>query len=350
MLSPKRLPTTRRFTRSQILYYLFFVFSFACVVPLSPAPAPANRTDSCLVRFAYLFVSFSTTAFSHLPEPVHGAPAVLLAATVYPSNFTAGIRPLPLHSHNDYWRAVPFFTALGNGAISTEADVWHFEDTLYVGHSKGSLTAERTFRALYINPILGILSARNPNGTKDGWNGVFYEAPAQTLNLYIDLKTPGTPTLPVVVAALEPLRERGYLTHLEGGKVMQGAVTVHLTGDTQFVDVLAMQEEGRDVFFDAPLTELESGRYNTTNSLMATAPFGSAVGKVIWAGAGRMTEDMVATVNGHIAAAHERGIGVRYWDTPGWPKGVREGVWRTLVDLGVDLLNVDDLRRAADFV
>lgn len=51
----------------------------------------------------------------------------------YPTDFTREIVPKPFHSHNDYWRDVPFYTGLFHGAISTEADVWLINETLYVG-------------------------------------------------------------------------------------------------------------------------------------------------------------------------------------------------------------------------
>ena len=51
----------------------------------------------------------------------------------YPTDFTREILPKPFHSHNDYWRDVPFYTGLLYGAISTEADVWMINGTLYVG-------------------------------------------------------------------------------------------------------------------------------------------------------------------------------------------------------------------------
>lgn len=76
----------------------------------------------------------------------------------YPTDFTRGIEPVslnpsstvnsqlltlqqkPFHSHNDYWRDVPFYSGLAAGAISTEADVWLIDGTLYVG-------SERIFRS-----------------------------------------------------------------------------------------------------------------------------------------------------------------------------------------------------------
>jgi hypothetical protein len=50
----------------------------------------------------------------------------------YPTDFTREIIPKPFHSHNDYWRDVPFYTGLSYGAISTEADVWLINGTLHV--------------------------------------------------------------------------------------------------------------------------------------------------------------------------------------------------------------------------
>jgi hypothetical protein len=57
----------------------------------------------------------------------------------YPTDFTRDIAPKPFHSHNDYWRDVPFYTGLSYGAISTEADVWLIDGTLYVGSSKTNI-------------------------------------------------------------------------------------------------------------------------------------------------------------------------------------------------------------------
>lgn len=39
---------------------------------------------------------------------------------------------MDINGFSDYWRDVPFYTALSKGCISTEADVWLFNGTLYV--------------------------------------------------------------------------------------------------------------------------------------------------------------------------------------------------------------------------
>lgn len=55
----------------------------------------------------------------------------------YPTQLTQGIIPKGAHSHNDYWRPRPFYSALSQGLISVEADVWSLPndpDTLHVSH------------------------------------------------------------------------------------------------------------------------------------------------------------------------------------------------------------------------
>lgn len=119
----------------------------------------------------------------------------------YPTQFTQDIVPKQIHSHNDCvlldplvyrfvtvltvkldWRDVPLFTALSYGVASVEADVWLSGSDLLVrcsspvgllnrclfgvlqiGHDPESLTANRTFDSLYIQPLLKILSAQNPD-------------------------------------------------------------------------------------------------------------------------------------------------------------------------------------------
>lgn len=126
----------------------------------------------------------------------------------YPTSLTQGIIPKDIHSHNDYWRDVPFYSAISVGAVSVEADVWLYNGTLYVGHERGALTKERTFQSLYINPILNTLHRQNPNSsflTAPTHNGVFDTAASQTLYLFVDVKTDGPTTWPYVVKALAPL-------------------------------------------------------------------------------------------------------------------------------------------------
>lgn len=268
----------------------------------------------------------------------------------YPTDLTQGIIPKNLHSHNDYWRPLPFYSALSVGAISVEADVWLKNGTLHVGHEESALTKERTFDSLYIQPILSVLRAQNPNSsyvsdlpTK---NGVYDTSAGQTLYLFVDLKTDGPTTFPVVIKALEPLRAAGYLTTFNGTGVTSGPVTVIGTGNTPLSQVQGVSP--RDYFYDGPLPTLNSTFNNITADVspIASTSFSSQFGEVRNA---TFNATQSALLKEQIETAHEKGILVRYWDQPGWPVNTRNGIWRLLWDAGADLLNVDDLEGAANF-
>ncbi|RAL58412.1 hypothetical protein DID88_005117 [Monilinia fructigena] len=314
----------------------------------------------------------------------------------YPTDFTRDINPIPCHSHNDYWRRVPLFDALRAGCTGVEADVWLFDDDLYVGHNTASLQRNRTFQSLYINPLVDILERQNP--TTDFYNGsshgVFDADDGKSLILLVDVKTGGAETWQSVLEQLEPLRKR--------------------TGNTPF-DVLTKNSTYRDAFFDAPLdtmweprqvTEEKNGgltlddgglaeyldegegiaeelvpgtstsstapaiptgtaipipvqelnkdqgmsgvssdtEFNSLNSYYASVSFNKAVGR-IWRG--RLSPKQMRIIRGQIRGAHRKGLKTRYWDLPSWPIGLRNHVWDVLVKEGVDYLNVDDLRAAA---
>lgn len=69
-----------------------------------------------------------------LSNPIQNVLATKNDLYTYPTNFTQGIIPKNIHSHNDYWRPKPFYSGLSVGAISTEADVWLYNGTLYVSN------------------------------------------------------------------------------------------------------------------------------------------------------------------------------------------------------------------------
>ncbi|KAI1305658.1 PLC-like phosphodiesterase [Xylaria venustula] len=278
----------------------------------------------------------------------------------YPTDFLRDVTPVPCHSHNDYWRRIPLFSALRAGCTGVEADVWLFGDSseLYVGHDRAALTPHRTFQSLYVNPLVEIIARNNPqtsfyniSGTH---RGVFDTNPDQTLVLLVDLKTDGAATFPQVEAQLEPLRARDWLTYVKDGVIHERPVTVVGTGRTPF-DMLMQNSTYRDIFFDAPLKDLyedpnvpdtveDDGPfvYNRTNSLYASVNFFRTIGGV-WT---HLNEQQLRLIRGQIRGAHRRGLKVRYWNTPVWPVSLRNKIWHTLMAEGADVLNTDDLRAA----
>lgn len=318
----------------------------------------------------------------------------------WPTDITGDVRPVACHSHNDYWRRVPLYEAIHAGCISVEADVWLFDEELYVGHDTYALTPNRTLNSLYINPLLDILDKQNPVTHfhpvhSDPPHGVFDEEPSQTLVLLIDFKTSGPDLWPYVSAQLSPLRERGYLTYFNGTDVIEGPITVVGTGNTPF-DLLVANTTYRDIFFDAPLDQLANtshpfewhppqfdgesdedayidsqddldpalppsihrapprvppfpvrrstaNDYNHLNSYYASVSFRKSIGHV-WRY--RLSTKQLDLIRAQIRGAHDRGLKARYWALPSWPRGLRNHVWHVLVREGVDVLNVDDLNGA----
>lgn len=259
---------------------------------------------------------------------------------------------------------VPLYSAIEAGCIGVEADIWKFDDDdqLYVGHDTASLTQNRTLRSLYVDPLVKILEGQNPttpffNGSRSR-NGVFDTMPEQTLILLIDFKTSGETLWPHVVSALQPLRERGYLSHTNSNNshVIPGPITAVGTGNTPFHLLTSdIANPHHDIFFDAPLAEMyedsptpssPNDTYNTLNSFYASAAIAPALDSAI-PGNGQLTESQLDTLRGQLRGAHRRGLKARYWELPFWPIGLRNRIWEGLVEEGVDLLNVDDLKGAS---
>jgi hypothetical protein len=305
----------------------------------------------------------------------------------YPTDATRDVLPLPCHSHNDYWRRIPFYDAIHWGCTGVEADVWLFDEELYVGHNLAALTRNRTFTNLYVNPILDMLDHMNP--TTDFANitghGIFDVDPDQTLVLLVDFKTDGKQLLPVVSRQLEALRAKDYLTYWDGSELHSRAVTVVATGNAPFKLILE-QTKRRDIFFDAPLDklwegprnperpstivhsrsadttvpipdnfdeddaagpsedEMPVGSYNITNSYYASVSFTKTIG-FVWRG--HLSPRQMELIRGQIRGAKRRGLKARYWDTPSWPVAMRNHIWHVLMKEGADVLNVDDLKAAA---
>lgn len=374
---------------------ILFVFSPRVVQSANPSSAFLFVLNLFLGLATLLWTSDLDHVLENWGRPGTGTEGLAW----YPTDFLRDVLPIPCHSHNDYWRRVPLFSALRAGCEGVEADVWLFDEDLYVGHNTASLTRNRTFTSLYVDPLVKILHDQNPstdfyNGTS---HGVFDVDPGKTLILLVDVKTSGAETWPWVVRQVQPLRERGWLSFVENDTMHTRPITLVGTGNTPF-DVLTANATYRDAFFDAPLdTMWESRRvtpemkswptwddsqpgegldedegsaeeklptsssetqdlgqgfsgtlptteFNSSNSYYASVSFGKAVGR-IWRG--RLSPRQMKIIRGQVRGAHRRGLKARYWDLPAWPLGLRNHVWDVLIREGVDYLNIDDLRGAS---
>ncbi|KAF5521956.1 Altered inheritance of mitochondria protein 6-like protein [Colletotrichum aenigma] len=273
------------------------------------------------------------------------------------NNATFHATPAHCHSHNDYWRPVPLFSALSVGCIGIEADVWLKDGDLLVGHDTPSLSPTRTLKSLYLDPLEEILDAQNRkvterNATK---RGVFSLQDDAQIILLIDVKTDAKETWPVVLRQLEPLREKQYLTshnssassdaktHLAAPLIVVGTGNLDMaTLVANHTDATTTYHEYHDTFLDAPLNDLPTTKtnYNTTNSVYASASFKQAIGSVRLGFSRTQREKLRSQVQ----AAKSLGLQPRYWDIPDWPLKYRDYIWTELRAEGVEILSVDNVK------
>ncbi|KAI0879844.1 uncharacterized protein GGS22DRAFT_176676 [Annulohypoxylon maeteangense] len=249
----------------------------------------------------------------------------------WPLDSLKSVKPTNCHSHNDYTRNIPIYSAMSAGCIGIEADVFLSSGDVIIGHVLP--TPGRTLKVQYTQPLRDILD--HNNGGSPGSNGLYQAEPRQSVTLLVDFKTSDAGTLDAVVKALQPLRDGGYLSRLEGGKFVERQITVVASGNAPFDRINSGDGvPDRDVFYDAKVDQWDS-KFASTNSYYASADFKDAVGSP--GSVGAFSQDQKDKVQSQVQNAHSAGLKVRYYNLPG------DYMWEPLMQLGVDRLNADDM-------
>ena len=223
-------------------------------------------------------------------------------------------QPIIYHSHNDYNRTVPFWEAYSQHCASFEADVFLQDGEILVAHNRKDVTAERSLRKMYIEPIVKTF---RENG------GRMWKGSDDRLQLVVDLKT--GESLPGVIALAEEYPD--VFTTENGVKIV-------ITGDEP-----APEDFGKWpawLWFDG---DFKDGKLNyTPEQLKRIAMISTDFRKFArnWNGKGRMINSELEAVTKAIETAHEAGKPIRFWDAP-------EGTtaYFTFHKLGVDFFNTD---------
>ncbi|KAH6977229.1 hypothetical protein BKA56DRAFT_617477 [Ilyonectria sp. MPI-CAGE-AT-0026] len=329
----------------------------------------ALMVTTFLVLYAY-----ESTGLAFI-DPFKGNGNSTESATKWVEELSPLVTPVMCHSHNDYLRRHPLFSALSVGCASVEADVWLSKDgkDLLVAHHRWGLSSKKTLRSLYIDPLLQILDSINTptsqnNPVFDGHpSGVFSTHPNTTLILFIDVKDDPAKTWPVVLEQLTPLRDHEYLSRHEkipsattNQSFWPGPITVVGTGNIvnrRDVNIGADPErwhQYHDVFLDASLDLLDKPGFCQTNDSLcldvqenefytASVSFWRAIGTVITG----FSALQLKTLRHQIHTAKKLGLKSRYWELPSWPISYRDYVWGVIDREGIDLLNADDVYSAA---
>lgn len=227
------------------------------------------------------------------------------------------------HSHNDYLRNVPFYTAYSQRFASIEADIFAVDGELFVAHDREDITPLRTFRALYLEPIVREMKLKGEKGYPEG----------SGFQLLIDLKTGYEETLPLLQEQLMEFRE------CFDTRNNPSAVRVVISGARpepryfgDFDDI---------IWFDGRLDENYTPEQKERVAMMSL-PF-SQFSK--WNGLGRMVHPEYDAVKAVVDKVHSQGMKIRFWGCPD-----TKTTWNCFIKLGVDYLNTDKPEALAQFL
>ncbi|KAL4399747.1 Altered inheritance of mitochondria protein 6 [Malassezia pachydermatis] len=209
------------------------------------------------------------------------AAAVAMAADPIKAN-----RTVLFHSHNDYVHQRSVYDAFDHDVYSYEADCWWNEEAqkFYVAHTAVSIDPSKTLQTQTLDRVLKIMEGKYSDKYKSSDPDTFLKDPAnkptsspdwykyysegfggvRPLQVVIEIKSgDGGSSWKHIVEALEPFRQRGWLTKFENGKIHYGPLIVVGTGGTPFNQMISQSK--RDYFYDCPLGSLDSNsQYSST--------------------------------------------------------------------------------------
>lgn len=233
---------------------------------------------------------------------------------------TSAYTTLSAHAHNDYEHPIPFLTAYYRHYGSIEADVYERNGQLLVAHNEEDIRPERTLEKLYLQPLQEQIR-------KNG--GTAFKNSKDTLQLMIDFKTVGVPTLKALVNILERYPE---ITNTP-------TITITISGD-QPVPALWDQYPSY-IHFDGK-REL---RYTAAQA--KRIPMYSVDVKVFtnWNGKGLIVKAEREKMQHWIDSVHQADKKVRFWGTAD-----NVNTWKTLMNMGVNYIGTDFVEDLASFL
>lgn len=238
-------------------------------------------------------------------------------------------QPLPnSHAHNDYEKDEPLFRALRNGFISLEVDVFLHQQKLIVSHIPFMLFMKPTLQDLYLTPLHNIISENK---------GSVYPDFSEPVVLMIDIKRDGEQTYVALKKALQPYNS--MLTTYRNDSIIQGPIEINLSGNCP----LALLKQDKERWATADLS-IEKGLDSTLSHILVKRVSSPYRKYFKWRGMGVQPMDEKMRLDSLVAQAHRQQKQIRFYAAPNKRK-----VWNTLLDSGVDWINVDRVKRFRKF-
>lgn len=222
------------------------------------------------------------------------------------------------HSHNDYEHALPFYDAYARHFGSIEADVWAMKGKLFVAHARSQVEPEKTFKKLYLEPLIQRLKVNKGKPYKNG----------RHLQLLIDLKSPYYEALPLLEQVLKPYKKYFDLTH------NPDAVRIVISGNMPPPDSLH--------FFDPVFTfDGRLGNHYPEEDLKRVILVSANVQNLVsWINGESLSQSKQKILHHKIDSIHHKNKLIRFWGTPN-----TDQAYQMLMKLGVDYIGTDDLPR-----
>jgi glycerophosphoryl diester phosphodiesterase family protein len=249
---------------------------------------------------------------------------------VHPFNCFAQSVPTPTgFAHNDYKHKHPLFDAIDNGFTNIEADIFLQHNRLVVSHLFPMFHYGRSLEKLYLQPLYEMAQEN------DGYIYANYHHP---VILMIDVKSGADETYRRLEQLLQ--KYQSMLTHYEDGKVVEGAVTVVMSGHKPYSKLEG--EHDRLAFIDDDLRRVAKDTASHNIFTMASCKYSRLLS---WTGIGPIPPLQRQRLCRAVALAHRMGSKVRLWASP-----EKKAVWDELLSCGVDLINTDKLTTFRDYL
>ena len=228
--------------------------------------------------------------------------------------------PIMLHSHNDYTRTMPFYEAYSQHVQSIEADVFLIKGKLLVGHETHQTSADRTFQAMYAEPIAKVFRANGGRMWKDS---------DDCLQLMVETKSETKPCLNAVIKVL-----KNYPDVFCSPKGVKVIITGYDLKPEEFSDYPEW------IYFDGRLS-----RNYTPDQLKRVGLFSECFGDYAhWNGKGNIVDPQLEALKAAIEKAHSLDKPIRFWEAP-----ETTTAYYTFLNLGIDIFNTDYPARAYQF-
>lgn len=236
-----------------------------------------------------------------------------LTQSSYPSSANA-------HSHNDYEQASPFWAAWKQGFGSIEADIFLDSSQLIVAHDRKQISRRWTLDSLYLMPIQQCIAANK---------GFVYADKNKRLQLMIDIKSDAVLTLSKLVEKLKSF------SSLVESSSLQIVISGNRPAPSSFSDWPEW------IKFDG-----EFGKEYKSSELERVVMFSDNFARYSsWKGEGEFPDKERQQIQEQINKGHRLKKTVRFWNAPD-----NLNSWKTLIELGVDYINTDDIEELGTFL